>query len=154
MPTLMLSLAALLAALAPAAAAGPETVFACSFGARQIEVIRDGTRLTYRFGRPGRPELVLTGDAASGTLSYHRTLYARGEDQTLRFVNGDFSYVIFNAWAAPNHDGDGSHDYSGLLVLRHGRLIRRMNCRSGGNFLENPLFFELPQDGENLVPSP
>ncbi len=72
-----------------------DTVFRCSFGAREATVTLDGNRLTYRFGRSGRPELRLTGDAASGTLFYHRTLYARGEDQTLRFVNGDLSYVIF-----------------------------------------------------------
>lgn len=153
MPALMLSSAPLLAALASvAAAAGPETVFACSLGSRQVEVVREGGRLTYRFGGPGRPELVLAGDAASGTLFYHRTLYARGEDQSLRFRNGAYSYVIFNAWSAPNHEGEGARDYSGLLVLRNGRVIRRMNCREGGNFLENPLFFTLPQDADNLVP--
>ena len=145
----------ILSALAAAQAAGaqtPETVFACSFGTRQVEVVRDGGRLTYRFGRPGRPELELAGDAASGTLFYHRTLYARGEDQTLRFVNGDFSYVIFSGWSAPNRYLEGARDDAGLLVLRGGRLIRRMNCRDGGDFLENPLFFTLPRDADNLVP--
>lgn len=70
-----LPLAAIALIAAPARAAdAPETVFACSFGARQVHVIRDGGRLTYRFGRPARPEMVLTGDAASGTVFYHRTL--------------------------------------------------------------------------------
>ena len=146
------ALALALLTSAPAHAEAPETVFACSFGAKQVEVVREGGRLTYRFGRPGRPELVLTGDAASGNLFYHRTLYARGEDQSLRFASGDFSYVIFNGWSAPNLYLEGARDYSGLLVLRGGRVIRRMNCREGGDFLENPLFFTLPQDAENLVP--
>lgn len=141
-----------LAAAQAAAADAPETVFACSFGARRVEVVRDGGRLTYRFGRPGRPELVLAGDAASGTLFYHRTLYARGEDQTLRFTSGDFSYVIFSGWSAPNRYLEGARDDAGLLVLRGGRVIRRMNCREGGDFLENPLFFTLPRDADNLVP--
>jgi opacity protein-like surface antigen len=141
-----------LAAAQAASAEAAETVFACSFGARQVEVVRDGGRLTYRFGRPGRPELELAGDAASGTLFYHRTLYARGEDQTLRFTSGDFSYVIFSGWSAPNRYLEGARNDSGLLVLRGARVIRRMNCREGGDFLENPLFFTLPQDGDNLVP--
>lgn len=148
----ILILSALGAAAQAAAAEAPETVFACSFGSRQVEVVREGARLTYRFGRPGRPELVLAGDAASGNLFYHRTLYARGEDQTLRFTSGAHSYVIFNAWAAPNLYGEGARDYSGLLVLRGDRVIRRMNCREGGDFPENPLFFTLPQDADNLVP--
>ncbi|MGQ0661359.1 MAG: hypothetical protein ACT4N3_10900 [Sphingosinicella sp.] len=129
-----------------------ETIFRCSFGAREASVTQDGERLTYRFGRPGRPELTLTGDAASGTLFYHRTLYARGEDQTLRFANGDTSYVIFNGWAAPNRYLEGARDFSGLLVLRRGRVIRRMRCREGGDFIERPVFSTLPQDAENRVP--
>jgi hypothetical protein len=129
-----------------------EELFRCSFGAREARVTEDGERLTYRFGRPGRPELILTGDAASGTLFYHRTLYARGEDQTLRFTNGDFSYVIFNGWSAPNRYLEGARDFSGLLVLRRGRVIRRMNCREGGDFIERPIFFTLPQDEMNRVP--
>jgi hypothetical protein len=130
-----------------------EEIFRCSFGAREASVTQDGGQLTYRFGRAGRPELTLTGDAASGTLFYHRTLYARGEDQTLRFVSGDFSYVIFNGWSAPNYDQEGARDYSGLLVLRRGRVIRRMSCREGGDFIERPIFSTLPQDQENRVPS-
>lgn len=141
------------ALLALSALTAPETVFACSFGTRQVEIVREGDGLTYRFGPPGRPELELTGDAASGTLFYHRTLYARGEDQSLRFVNGDHSYVVFNAWSAPNRYLEGARDHSGLLVLRGGRVIARMDCREGGDFLENPFFFTLPQDPENLVPN-
>lgn len=143
----------LLAALAAAQPADtPETVFACGFGTRRVAVVREGVRLSYRFGPPGRPELELSGDASSGNVFYHRTLYARGEDQSLRFTHGAFSYVIFNAWSAPNLYLEGARDYSGLLVLRNGRVIRRLNCRADGNFLENPLFLTLPQDAENLVP--
>ena len=54
----ILLFSALAAAGQASAAETPETVFACSFGARQVEVVREGGRLTYRFGRPGRPELV------------------------------------------------------------------------------------------------
>lgn len=149
----ILLLSALAAAAPGRSAEPPETVFVCSFGARAVEIVREGGRLTYSFGRRGRrPEMVLTGDAASGTVSYHRTIYARAEDQTLRFRGGAYAYVIFNAWAAPNYGGEGARDHSGLLVLRNGRVIRRLNCREGGDFRENPLFLTLPQDAENLVP--
>lgn len=129
-----------------------EEIFRCSFGAREVSVTQDGGRLTYRFGRAGRPELTLTGDARSGNLFYHRTLYARGEDQTLRFGNGGYSYVIFNGWSAPNRNLEGARDFSGLLILRGMRVIRRLNCREGGDFIERPIFSTLPQDQENRVP--
>ena len=66
---------------------------------RPAEVVSEGQPRGDRFGAPGRPELELSGDPASGTIFYHRTLYARGEDQSLRFANGDHSYVIFNGWS-------------------------------------------------------
>ena len=142
-----------LAAAAPAAAAeAPEQIFHCAFGARQVEVVREGATLIYRFGRPGRPELVLSGDAASGTIFYHRTLYPHGEDQTLRFRRGATSYVVFNAFQTPDYRQEGAVDQSGLLVLRNGRRIARMNCRSGGDFIERDIFGTLPRDEENLVP--
>jgi hypothetical protein len=142
----------LVAMTASQAADAPEPIFSCSFGARQVEVVRDGAILTYRFGRPGRPELVLSGDAASGNLHYHRTLYPHGEDQTLRFQRGAHSYVIFNAFQTPDYRQEGARDDSGLLVLRNGRRVARMNCRSGGEFTEHAIFDGLPVDEENLVP--
>ena len=133
-------------------AQGAEQIFQCAFGARQVEVVRDGTTLTYRFGRPGRPELVISGDAASGNIHYHRTLYPHGEDQTLRFTRGVHSYVIFNAFQTPDYRQEGARDDSGLLVLRNGRRIARMNCRGGGDFIERDIIDGLPRDEENLVP--
>jgi hypothetical protein len=143
----------MLAAMMPAQAAeAPERIFQCSFGARQVEVVRDGATLIYRFGRPGRPEMVLSGDAASGNVHYHRTLYPHGEDQTLRFQRGAYSYLIFNAFQTPDYRQEGAVDESGLLILRGGRRIARMNCRSGGEFTEHAIFDGLPRDEEDLVP--
>ena len=151
MAAALLFLALGAAAAAPRADA-PEQVFSCSFGARQVEVVREGPTLTYRFGRPGRPEMVISADAASGNVLYHRTLYPHGEDQSLRFQRGAYSYVIFNAFQTPDYRQEGAVDQSGLLVLRNGRRITRMNCRSGGDFIERDIFGTLPQDTENRVP--
>lgn len=142
----------LLAVARPAHAEAPEQIFRCSFGARQVEVVRDGTTLTYSFGRPHRPEMVISGTAAGGNVHYHRTLYPHGEDQTLRFERGAHSYVIFNAFQTPDYRQEGARDDSGLLVLRNGRRIARMNCRDGAELIEYPIFDTLPLDEENLVP--
>jgi hypothetical protein len=150
MPTTLAFILALSAM--PQPARGAEQIFQCAFGAKQVEVVRDGTTLTYRFGRLGRPELVISGDAASGNIHYHRTLYPHGEDQTLRFTRGIHSYVIFNAFQTPDYRQEGARDDSGLLVLRNGRRIARLNCRGGGDFIEFPIFEALPQDEVNLVP--
>lgn len=144
----------LVAALA-AQPAGPDRIFACSFGARRAEIISDGTTLTYRFGRPGKPELVLSGNAATGTVFYHRTLYPRGEAQTLRFNKGAWDYVVFNVWMAPSTLSTGvtepEYNDSGVLVLRDGQIVSRLKCRSGGELREWPVFKGLPQDAANLA---
>jgi hypothetical protein len=151
------ALAAAIAASPPAAAAAPiaaEQIFACGFsGGREVAVTRDEGRLTYRFGRRGVTEMVLTGDQASGNVFYHRTMYAHAEDQTLRFSNGAVSYVVFGIWSAPNYQGEGGGEWTGLLVLRDGRAVARLNCRTGGELTEHPIFFTLPQDAENRVPA-
>jgi hypothetical protein len=143
-------------ALTASASAQPadalEPIFACSFGAREVEVVRYGETYAYRFGRPGRAELVLSGDAASGNVHYHRNIYPHGEEQTLRFQNGAYSYVVFNTFQTPDYYQEGAIDQAGLLVLRGGRLIARMICRSGGDFVEQPSFDALPQDEESVVP--
>jgi len=59
-----LLLLALMTASPPAGEA--EQIFSCSFGARQIEIVREGATLVYRYGRPGRPELVLRGGRRIG----------------------------------------------------------------------------------------
>jgi len=126
-------------ALAAPTQAAPEQIFQCSFGTRQVEVVQDGAILTYRFGRPGRPEMMLSGSAATGNVFYHRTLYPHGEDQTLRFRRGDWSYLIFNFFQTPDYRQQGAADDSGLLVLRNGRRVTRMNCRTGGEFIERDI---------------
>ena len=124
----------------------PERIFACELGTKRVEIVREGSTLIYRFGRPGRPELVL-----SGPVHYHRTLYARGEDQTLRFVRGGHSYVVFNRWNAPG-PGGSEHNASGILVFRGAKRIARLDCSAGGDLREHPLFATLPLDAENRTP--
>jgi hypothetical protein len=142
-----------LAMAAPAGAA--ETLFECSFGATRVSVTLEGERLTYRYGRPNRAELVLSGDRSSNNVFYHRQIYARAEDQTLRFTNGAYSYLIYARWQAPSQYQGGTtpeRAAGGLLVLRDGALVRHMRCRSGGDMREWPVFVTLPEDPENLTP--
>ena len=142
----MLMLAALL--LAPPAT---DTILSCSTGAKRIEVTSDGTNLTYRFGRPGKPEITLTGSAASGTVFYHRELYARGEDQTLRFVSGEYHYVVFASWSAPS-GGGAEYSRAGVVVMQGEREIARAICKPDGDMREWPIFETLPKDEENRTP--
>lgn len=128
----------------------PQTVFTCSAGHKEIAITQEGDRLTYSFGPRGRPEISLHGGPDGGVF-YHRELYARGEDQTLRFVQDEWSYIVFNRWQAP--DAHPEHNVSGLLVMKDGKLVRRINCaKDSGDLREWAIFKRLRQDDENLTP--
>ena len=146
----------ILSAIIASSASAPQTVFTCRAGTRRIAVTLSGDRLTYSFGPPGRPEISLTVDPQGG-VSYHRTMYSRGEDQTLRFVSGQWSYVLFNRWQAPQRLSNDritpEYNVSGVLVMKQGKLVRRIGCNKGnGNLTEWPIFKLLKQDEENLTP--
>ena len=143
--------------LALALAATPEPVFACSFGAKQLTVTQQGDALVYRYGTKARTELSIVADAPGNRVFYHRTLYARAEDQTLRFVSGAYNYVVYAHWSAPSlgtteESSTGEFYYGGLTVLRGETELTSRRCRSGGDMREWPIFKTLPQDETNLTP--
>ena len=66
-----------MAGIVPAQAQA-EVIFSCAIGTRRATVTLEEDRLTYRFGRPRRPEIVIAGDR--GQRQSHlssRTLFAR-----------------------------------------------------------------------------
>ncbi len=138
----------------PAALSGP--VFECSFGAKELRITQEKGALVYRYGTKTGTELRIVADAKSGRVFYHRTLYPRGEDQTLRFVNGDYSYVVFAHWTAPpSADIEfeiPAAQYGGLIVMRGDDVLSTRVCKEGGDMVEWPIFKTLPSDAENLTP--
>ena len=150
--TISLILSAIFASNSPA----PLAVFNCRAGSKRVAITQRGDRLTYSFGSPGRAEISLTGSPQGGVF-YHRTMYNRGEDQTLRFVQGQWSYLVFNRWQAPQQLSseriEPEYNVSGVLVMKGDRLVRRIDCNKGsGNLTEWPIFKRLKQDEENLTP--
>lgn len=147
-------IALMLPLLLAAPAKIPVGHFACMAGSKRIQVVQSGERLIYTFGPPSRPEITLTGTPAGGVF-YYRRMFPRGEHQTLRFVSGRWSYVVFNSWFAPstlsNGKTDVEYNMSGLLVMKDGQIVRRINCK-GGDLVEWPIFKRLPQDEGDLTP--
>lgn len=143
----MLLLAAL--ALTPTT----ETILSCSTGTRQIEVTSDGATLTYRFGRPGKPEIVLTGRPF-----YHHQLYPRGESHSLRFVRGDYHYVVYSIDVLPS--GVDAEGYptgpgffgSGVVVTRHGKRVALLKCTDEARIYSSPILETLPRDTDDRIP--
>jgi len=147
----------LAAALLAPVADEPQTVFVCTVGHKRIMVTQRSDMLTYSFGPAGQAELTLNGNPNGGVF-YHETSFPRGEDQTLRFVSGAWSYVIFNRYEAPpNQQGHRhmipEHNVSGLLVMQGLTILRRIDCdRDSGDLIEWPIFKRLKRDDNDLTP--
>jgi hypothetical protein len=144
--------------LALVMAAAPEPVFDCSFGVKQLTVTLQGDALVYRYGTKKKTELRIVADAASGRVFYNRRLYPRAESQTLRFVNGDTSYIVYAHWSAPSmgmtEEGSTPESaYGGLIVLKNGEQVSSRRCNGeSGDMREWPIFKTLPVDADNLTP--
>jgi hypothetical protein len=143
--------AAIAVALLAPAHLRAEMIFRCSIGAREASVTLDGDLLTYRYGRPGRPEIEITGGPATGNPSYHRELFARGEHQTLRFRAAGHSYLVHSLWVAPT-GGGAEHLEAGVIVMRGDAVVRELRCRADGDMREYPIFQRLPQEPVSPLP--
>jgi hypothetical protein len=91
------------------------------------------TRLQYRFGRRGAPELVWpTGpEAPAGRFRLAATPYAGGGEERIRFSIGAFDYVVFQRTIAGDWNPDGTRDHfqdEGVAVLRAGKVVGRQTC--------------------------
>jgi hypothetical protein len=115
---------------------------------------RRSVDLHFRFAR--RVEITL-GGGPDGGVFYHQQGFARGEDQTLRFTNHAWSYVVFQRYQAPRIWDAGTIEpeieLGGVLVMKDGKIIRRIDCDTGTSDMhEWSIFTRLKQDDENLTP--
>ena len=72
------------------------TVFTCAVrrGPTAVTVTELGGTLTLRLRMPGKPDTVVTGDAAHRTVLMFQGSYA-GIERQLRFIDGRRSYIVY-----------------------------------------------------------
>ena len=85
-----------------------------------------GDRIRYRYGTARRAELEIEAAPGSGTLFRREALYT-GAYRHLRFVNGDYSYIVY---ALDGNSMTGARAISGVVVTRGERRLRELQCRS------------------------
>jgi hypothetical protein len=135
----MLAIMAALAMLTAAEPPAPRAVFHCTMGTYQVTVEQVGDRFHYRYTGPSGTELALTAMVGSPRLMWHHGLFARGSQESLRFVNGRFSYAVYSDHQLPMQDYSASTENepvfygdtaeaAGLVVLRGSRVIAHHRC--------------------------
>jgi hypothetical protein len=112
---------------------GPGEVvrFSCKAGAKVISFCGQGAGLTYRFGKPGRPELTYPSAGQSPDFHYSSTGYSGGGEARVRFTNGGYEYIAYTANLAGDWNADGTRGHEelyGVLVRKAGRNLANIRC--------------------------
>ena len=110
--------------------------YACTAGAKLVSLCALGDGLTYRYGKPGKPELSYpaAGAAARTAFRFSSTAYSGGGEARVRFTNGGYEYVLYTALIARGWNADGTRDggtYDGVLVRKRGRNVANIRCTQG-----------------------
>ena len=99
-------------------------IFACSLGKKSVSVTAVGKQLTYKFGTPTNTEISIIGSAGEKNVLYREDRYA-GMEHQLRFVNGRYSYVVYNM---EGNRMTGVSPISGLIIKDGTKTIGYMAC--------------------------
>lgn|GEM_PF-1829923 len=119
----------------------------CKTGTKVVRVESEGADLVYRYGEPGKaPELELRGNAGNGKVRFRHDGGRRSEYQQLRFVNGDYSYVLASLFVAPDYSGKGAIDRLRFVILFKDKVIQTHLCRGASSLEDNALLDALPKD--------
>lgn len=131
-----LALAALglaIVAFGPAAAAardcrkGEQLIFSCTLKGKVASVCATPGQATYRYGRPGSPEMEIA--SGEGRAFQSVVIGGGGGSQTsLRFSNKGFNYIVSSGEQGSLHDSPGK-TWSVLTILQGDRIIASRTCK-------------------------
>lgn len=143
--------------------AGETVVFGCGIaGGKRVDVCADARatphRLQYRFGAPGKPELLLpAGAVAPDPKVYGRSeSYSGGGAAWLGFRNGDYRYVVFTGIGRWGPNGE-TRERAGIAVEKSGRTVAHFACTSAVRSLLGPDWYRAngfapDRDEEFVIP--
>uniref|UniRef100_UPI000B1D0618 hypothetical protein n=1 Tax=Aliivibrio fischeri TaxID=668 RepID=UPI000B1D0618 len=103
-----------------------KAIFACEIGHKNVSAcLKSDGQVTYVYGVKGKSEIELSSPKfSSGGCS-------GGGESRLRFVNGDYSYILYDVMCNSEQIGPGmwsKTDYAGLYVLKGKEVILNKEC--------------------------
>lgn len=113
-------------------AAGERVLFGCMAGAKAVSLCARGKAVQYRYGAPGRSELIFPETAGGTGLTVASTGYSGGGESQVSFARAGVRYVVYSRTVRTNF-GPGGNDpkfTAGVAVMRNGRQIAHRRCTS------------------------
>jgi hypothetical protein len=108
---------------------GERTLYNCTDG-RKIASVCAGAGLTsYRFGPPGAVDLEIASTGHDGkAYSSLVTGGGGGRQDALRFISGDYSYVVYEGYAGQLTEISGQR-LDGWTVMKGAATVSERKCR-------------------------
>ena len=108
-----------------------QTIFSCSLGKKMVSVCGSEAisptvgYVQYRFGIKGQAELLFphaTDSADRSTIRSKTLMFSGGGGAYLRFINGDYNYIVYTAV------GKGWGTKEGVVVKKDNQQISHLKC--------------------------
>ncbi|WP_421933296.1 hypothetical protein [Phenylobacterium sp.] len=118
-------------AFGPAQAAdcrkGEQLIFSCAFKGKVASVCATPGQATYRYGRPGSPEIEI---ASGGGHAFQSVVIGGGggSQTSLRFTNKGFNYIVSSGEQGSLHDAPGK-TWSVLTILQDDKVVASRTCK-------------------------
>ena len=117
---------------------GERALYNCPFEDGRVASFCAGETYAYRYGPLGRPELEITRAPGQAGIWQGGVVGQGGGQQThVRFQNEGYDYVVFSGYDGRLADNPG-REYSGVVVMRNGEEVRRLDCPVTSHQTETP----------------
>jgi hypothetical protein len=129
------------------------TVYQCDYGASVLSVCEDHGQVSYRYGRPGAPQIAISSNGHDGAAHYAETTGVGGADQIqMRFTRGIYNYIVFAGDSLPYREGGPIRN--GVAVTRSGRTLSTRLCpdTSRGQVIDPPQNVALDGADQEMLP--
>jgi hypothetical protein len=112
-------------------AVGETELFGCMAGSKAVAVCTRGAAVQYRYGPPGRPELVYPATPGAGSLYAASAAFSGGGEAQIGFTRGITRYVVYSRVVRTTFDASGRNDpkfEAGVFVQAGGKLVSDRRC--------------------------
>ena len=125
--------------------AGESVLFSCRIASKLLSVCAVDAKnqaLHYRYGKPGRPELVYPERNARGAFYQSSSTLIGGGEMRIDFDRGSVNYVVFSRVRRSEPDDEGRREpvfEDGLRVTKSGKPMIDKLCDDGGAGFRGPV---------------
>jgi hypothetical protein len=133
----------ILSLLSPVSLAGEcgdndKTVFYCEMKESSLSICSNDYIIYYKHFKKGNLDFLYPENNSNGMFYISNKSYSGGGESRIRFINHDFSYVIFDKLVKREDGGEIFSDFeSGIMVVKNNKVLSTKFCDDSSGINEN-----------------